>query len=236
MVDRRRQELTEQSKKLRQKKQKKQRQSNIFRSIRRAIGAILLVFVLLTLLSRLYISGVEVKGAKNLQIDSSFQQAADAYFGSLIHRWRPGLSVEDLQKEMIVDKPQISRIEVSMPIWTNTLQITVYQRTAAIRWLDTSRDRYYLVDDQGIAFSHVGSLSEGKLQLVKDSQGQEVNLGEQIIAPSTIDYLNTLTSSLDKEDLKVDSFDIGHSAKNIEVHLKNKPYYIKVTPEREEKA
>lgn len=116
-------------------------------------------------------------------------------------------SLKSEEQNLILKQPEIK----SISIWKglpDTLKLKLKLREKVLVW--QTLDKFYLVDEQGIAFKERGPISEGEnVLLITDSRLIPVKLGNQILAPAFVQFVEKLGSDFPAQtSIKLNSLEI----------------------------
>lgn len=157
----------------------------------------------------LWVQQVQVDGAKTVSRDDivrAAEEAAEQHFGPIGSRSLllvdPGAVAEAIERE----HDDVAAAEVTKR-WPNGLNVTITERQSTLLW--QSRDDYYLVDGQGIAFDSAGP--QEKLIKVEDSTGLPVEIGKQVASARFIKSLQDIQRDMATAGFKVTGFRIPES-------------------------
>lgn len=169
-----------------------------------------------------WVQDVSVSGTRTIDreaIKQSAEEAAEQHVGPVTTRSlalvNPG-AVADAVKR---DHEDISQVDVTTS-WPNRLNVDVTERESTLLW--QSRDKYYLVDGQGVAFQE--AKPDEQLIKVEDSTGLPVELGQRVASARFIKSLQDIQRDLKTAGFAVKGFRIPETTFEVQA-ITDKGYY-----------
>lgn len=168
-----------------------------------------LIGYVLVFLPFLWVHDLEVKGTKNLdqgEIEEVARQAAVTHLGPISSESLVLLNEEAVADAVKDANPDVARVTVTKR-WPDGLAVDVTERESTLLWQST--DKFYLVDQQGIAFEQTEP-QDGLLK-VEDSTGLPVETGKQIVSAAFIKELGDIQREMQTAGFTVTGFRIPES-------------------------
>ncbi len=170
----------------------------------------------------LWVRQVNVQGAQSINPDDirrTAETAAERHFGPISSRSLvlvdPGAVATAIKK----NHDNVAAVAVTKR-WPDALAVDVTERQSTLLW--QSRDHYYLVDGQGIAFDTAGP--NEKLIKVEDSTGLPVEVGKRVASAKFIKELQDIQRDMTTAGFKVTGFRIPESTFEVQA-ITDQGYY-----------
>lgn len=109
--------------------------------------------------------------------------------------------------EITAVNPQFLEVKVLRGI-PNILRVIFKERNSEVVW--QSKDNFYFVDSDGVAFKKVAKEQARSYPLIIDNQGLDVKAPSDVSSPSFIDFVKNL-SNYAFDDLKISHFEINET-------------------------
>ncbi|MSU76076.1 FtsQ-type POTRA domain-containing protein [Patescibacteria group bacterium] len=196
----------------------------------RVITALVLIAVLIGIIGYvlifapfLWINEVTVKGTKNLdaeKISQSADAAVESHFGPITSRSIFLINEAAVAAAIKRSNDDVAKVQVTKQ-WPNSLTADITERESTLLW--QTKDKFYLVDQQGIAFEETQP-KEGLVK-VEDSTGLPVEVGKQIVSSSFIKELNDIQQEMKTAGFVVTGFRIPESTFEVQA-VTNQGYYV----------
>lgn len=151
-----------------------------------------------------WVRNVTVEGTKALKPDAIKDytvQAAQRQWGPIISQSLAVLKEPSVESSLKNHFPDLAEVTVTKH-WPNSLTVSVTERQSTILW--KTKDSYYLVDQQGIAYAP-GTPGE-KLLLVEDSAGVPVQIGQHLATDQFVKVLLDIQVQMQGIGVPVTSF------------------------------
>lgn len=157
----------------------------------------------------LWIKTIEVTGAKTISqsdVSDLIDRASESHFGPLRSQSTLLINKADLTRQVKDAYRDAAKVEVTTH-WPSKLTVALTERQSTLLW--QSRENYYLVDRQGIAFQKSDKRTD--LVAVEDSTGLPVEVGKQVVGSKFIRVLEDIQRGMTAAGIKVVSFRIPES-------------------------
>lgn len=171
-----------------------------------------------------WVKQVTIEGTKNTNADEVRRAAEDEAgqsFGMVKSRSLALVDPVALSAELKGRFGDFSKVDVTKQ-WPNGLRVTVTERESTLLW--KTKDSYYQVDGQGVAFAK-GEPGD-RLLLVEDNQGVPVEAGKQIVSPKFIRVLLEVRQQMEAAGIPVESFRIPESTFEVQAVTKDRWYAL----------
>ncbi len=199
------------------------------------VSFVVLVIVILALLSRLFVGGAHVTlgGAQSPESQAVLSQAADDYLdASFFRKFKVGINKAQLQEELEQLLPQYDSVKVDTSLFSNKVEIRAIERSPEVAY-KLSGNESYLLDNEGVAYLQITTPVKGDLIKVADQTRIDVEVGDEVLARSTILFMNNFSKLLEQNtSLKINSFSINETPRLVTVSLNNAPYQLKLNTAR----
>lgn len=152
------------------------------------------------------VSSVAVQGAQALdpkQLEQTARGASETRWGPLVTKSLAVVNQGKVETALREKHGDIAKVSVGKK-WPNGLTVKIEERQQALLW--QSKDRYYLVDRQGIAYTQAEPRSD--LVSVQDGSGLPVEVGKPVVGSSFIKILEQIQKDMTAANLPVKQFRI----------------------------
>lgn len=169
-----------------------------------------------------WVQDVSVSGTRTLDRDSikrTAEDAAEQHFGPITSRSLALVDTGAVAAAIKRDHDDVAAVTVGTS-WPSRLNVDVTERQSTLLW--QSRDSYYLVDGQGIAFET--AKPDEPLIKVEDSTGLPVEIGKRVASARFIKSLQDIRRDMETAGFKVKGFRIPETTFEVQA-ITDKGYY-----------
>jgi len=133
-------------------------------------------------------------------------------------------NILEAKKAIMKNSPAIEDVAIYRGI-PNALKIVVLERKPTVVW--QTQDRYYLIDDAGIADQEVVAAQSTELLHILDQKNLGVKVGNQIVSPSFIVFAKKINEKFfEFTNIKVTGFQVPETTFDLYVYTEA-GFYVK---------
>ncbi len=184
------------------------------------------------MLSRLFITKVSVHGVSGPEGNRAHQMVAERYFSGFSNKFKLNFDANDFENFFIENSQGVTGVEVDMGILSTVLNIHIVEHANGLGWIDQRRDKYFLLDTDGVVFEQV-DLLPSNLPVVTDVSGVRAELGSQLLSASSVSFVAALYGEAQAYDIGLSGMIIGETTRDIEATLDGQTFRVKFNSSRE---
>ncbi len=187
-----------------------------------AAGAAAAIGYFLVFSPLFWVQDVSVSGTRTVDRDTvvrDAKRASEQHFGPIASRSLALVDTGSVARALKDAHEDVAQVEVAKS-WPNRLNVDVTERESTLLW--QSRDKYYLVDGQGVAFENADVGQD--LITVEDSTGLPVELGKRVASARFIKSLQDIQRDLKTAGFTVKGFRIPETTFEVQA-ITDRGYY-----------
>ncbi|MBA2279025.1 hypothetical protein H0V99_01100 [Candidatus Saccharibacteria bacterium] len=171
-----------------------------------------------------------VKGQTALyRSQSDYENAAQNILSrKLSNQTKLTINTGNVEEELVNSYPELAAAAFRLPVIGRRANLVLELRLPAI--ILTTTSKAYILDDSGLIVSDLQSLAveaRSGLPVVLDQGGLDLKVGDQAVTSETVRFIQAITAQLQAQNLVASQLTLPASANQLDIILKDTPYYIK---------
>ncbi len=173
-----------------------------------------LIFLLLVILSLIYLFFYSpLFTIKNIIVDKKLPTSINEHLANIKGKNIFLVRSSEIKADLLKNFPELVDISVIRGL-PDTIKVSYNERTPKIIW--QSSGRYYIVDENGVAFKEIQGIAD--FPLVKDNNDLAINIGEQVVSTNFINFVTELRPKL-KEQVEINRFEVNETTFQLDAIL-----------------
>lgn len=168
---------------------------------------------------------------------TSAKEFAASSFGN---QFIPTMNTQKLAAYLMARHKEIASVRVQRRPFSTTPTLALTLRKPVLMWQTKNDAAAFYVDASGTTFSFNAYGNDAELVRINDESGVPAELGVPVASSRQISFLGQLVGQIatsSKGNIKLDKIVFpSSSTKEIDVHLKDRKYFVKVYLERSARA
>lgn len=165
-----------------------------------------------------------------------YKAAADQQLsGSIWSRNKITVNTNGLSQALLAQFPELNSVSVTVPLLAH--RPVVYIATAEPVLILVTGNGSFVVDATGKALvggTSPASLNEPNLPLLNDQSGLHIQTTHQALPAANVGFIRVVLAQLAAKQLAVSDMTLPPAASEVDVHLKDQPYFVKFNLENDQ--
>jgi hypothetical protein len=159
---------------------------------------------------------------------AAYEEAAHKLFTPFPNGNKLTVDAATIAADLKEQFPELAAVSVSLPVIGN--RPVVYLQPASPKLILVTSAGMYLLDNNGralIAGNQVSQLSKLHVPVVQDQSGLSVELGDVVLARTTVAFIEEVVSQLKAKHMTVTSLTLPAGTNEMHVRIKGAGYFVK---------
>ncbi len=164
---------------------------------------------------------------------SVYQQAANTLLSHSIWSYtKLTVNTESIAQQLQQEFPEVESVAVTVPLLGRRPVITIQTAEPAFLLASTKSGAYYVNNDGRVMVkaSDVSVAPQDEV-VVNDESGIAIESNKQVLPKDTVRFITDTIKQLRAQNVIVESIELPAVPYEIRVHIKDKPYYVRMNTE-----
>lgn len=194
-------------------------------------GAVILISLLISLTLSTHPQATIAGGGASpyRQLETYEEEAARILGEDASNQTKLTINTTAVEQQVLDRFPELSDAALRLPVLGRRMTLVLQPRTPALIFVAASKS--YILDTTGRVVSDLQVLDSelrAGLLVVQDDSGLSVGPGTQAVTSETVTFVREVSAQLKGHSLSIELLTLPPSANQLDVRLKDTPYYIKM--------
>jgi cell division septal protein FtsQ len=158
-----------------------------------------------------------------------YQQATEKLLRkSIANRTKITINTTKIDDELLQEFPELASVSVQVPIFGSRLKVVISPVYPAIIVNDQT-NQHFLIGPNGVTLRPVAAnfIPNLSLPVVTDQTALLAQVGKQVLAPSDINFIITISAQLMAHKIGIQSMILPVASRELDVYINGQPYFVK---------